>query len=353
MNLDDSTRDVRDDAEDPLSVIRPAESSAGTTREDLEIAILGEAPNLTSADIIGEGEDAARDGRRLWRALGFPDAGDTAAFTSADREAMAKLMALVDSGLMEFETAIRLTRALGSTMARLADWQVATLSELVERLEESGRGTGSRLTTGLGIIKAVEPTFEDLLSYSWRRHLAAAVSRIEALGARDSDLHTLSVTVGFADLVGFTELANGMDEDLLADVVEEFESSCSDLVAARGGRVIKTLGDSVLFIADEPLIGVDIASDIVERVGGDETLPDVHVGLATGPVIMRLGDVFGVPVNMASRLTGVARRNRVICDESTARAVSEMAGYATRPLTERPLRGFGAVQPISVRRILR
>lgn len=352
MNHDDSSRDVSDVGEVPPST--PTEGGGGgTTREDLERAILGESPHLTSAQITGAGEDATRDGRRLWRALGFPDAGDAAAFTDADRDAMAKLMAMVDSGLMEFETAIRLTRALGSTMARLADWQVTTLSELVERLEESGHGTGSRLTTGLQIIRSVEPTFEDLLTYSWRRHLAAAVSRIEALGARDSDLHTMSVTVGFADLVGFTELANGMDEDLLADVVEEFESSCSDLVAARGGRVIKTLGDSVLFIAEKPVVGVDIASDIVERVGGDETLPDVHVGLATGPVIMRLGDVFGAPVNMASRLTGVARRNRVICDETTAAVVGELAGYVTRPLTERPLRGFGAVQPISVRRLLR
>lgn len=353
MTLDDNAPEMSEDAEHPVSVPPPVGGPGATTREDLERAILGEAPNLTSADITGAGEDAARDGRRLWRALGFPDAGDAAAFTGADREAMAKLMALVDSGLMEFETAIRLTRALGSTMARLADWQVATLSELVERLEASGRGTGSRLTTGLGIIESVEPTFEDLLTYSWRRHLAAAVGRIEALGARDSDLHTLSVTVGFADLVGFTELANGMDEDLLADVVEEFESSCSDLVAARGARVIKTLGDSVLFIAEKPLVGVDIASDIVEHVGGDEALPDVHVGLATGPVIMRLGDVFGAPVNMASRLTGVARRNRVICDERTAQALGDVQGYVTRPLTERPLRGFGSVQPISVRRILR
>ncbi len=279
---------------------------------------------------MGDDEDAARAAQQLWRALGFPDAGETAAFTTADQDAMAKLSLLVDSGALEFETAIRLTRAVGHTMARLADWQVSTLSEIVERLEESGAGTGSRLTTGLEVLRAVEPTFEDLLMYAWRRHLAAAVGRVEALGAKDSDLHTVTVTVGFADLVSFTELSNGIDEDRLADMVETFESACSDLVAARGGRVIKTLGDSVLFIAEVPAVGMDIASDIVERIGADETLPDVHVGLATGPVVMRLGDVFGPPVNLASRLTGVARRNRVICDDATADAVRDQPGYALR-----------------------
>jgi adenylate cyclase len=349
-DIEPNTASTDDPSETGAPEGMPSEPGVGPTRDDLELAILGESPHLTSTDLIGEDEDTARAARRLWRALGFPDAGDAAAFTRADGDAMAKLTDLVESGHLEFETAIRLTRAVGHTMARLADWQVSTLSEVIEQLEHAGAGTGSRLTTGLEVIRAVEPTFEDLLMYAWRRHLAAAVSRVEALGAKDSDLHTLTVTVGFADLVSFTELANGINEDSLAELVEEFESSCSDLVAARGGRVIKTLGDSVLFIAEGPVDGIDIASDIVEHIGGSEDLPDVHVGLATGPVLMRLGDAFGPPVNLASRLTGVARRNRVICDEETAAAVLDLPEYTTRPLTGRTIRGFGTVQPIAVRR---
>lgn len=329
----------------------PASSAGPPTREDLERAILGEVPHLTSSEIVGADQAAVRAARRLWRALGFPDAGDSAAFTSADGDAMAKVWSLVDTGALEFETAVRLTRAVGHTMARLADWQVSTLTETVERIEAAGEGTGSRLTTGLEVLRSVEPSFEELLLYAWRRHLAAAVGRVEALGAKDSDLHTVTFTVGFADLVSFTELSNSIDEDRLADMVESFESNCSDLIAARGGRVVKTLGDSVLFITDGPVVAVAIACDIVEEIGSDKTLPDVHVGLATGPVVMRLGDVFGPPVNLASRLTGVARRNRVICDDTTAAVVREIAGYATRPLTERSIRGFGAVAPIAVRRL--
>jgi adenylate cyclase len=157
--------------------------------------------------------------------------------------------------------------------------------------------------------------------------------------------------VGFADLVSFTRLSEGIDQNELADVVEGFESVCSDLVAARGGRVIKTLGDSVLFVVGQPRVAVDIASDVVEQIGGDPALPDVHVGLATGPIVMRLGDVFGSPVNLASRLTGVARRNRVICDLATAQALREVPGYSQRRLTERALRGFGMVQPVAIKRV--
>jgi len=311
---------------------------------------MGELPSLTSSDIVDD-DDALDRARVLWRALGFPDAGHTAAFTRADKDAMGLLLSLVESGAIDFDAAVRVTRAVGRTMARLADWQVATLSDYVEQREHAGTGTGSRLTTALDVIKAVEPPFEELMTYAWRRHLAASVGRVEALGASDSDLHTVTVTVGFADLVSFTQLSTDVAQSRLAEMVEAFESACADVVTGLGGRVIKTLGDSVLFVADGPVAGVDIASAVVDRIGGDPELPDVHVGLATGPVVMRLGDVFGSPVNLASRLTGVARRNRVIADQTTARAVRGLAGYATRPLPERPVRGFGQVQPIAVRRI--
>lgn len=312
--------------------------------------ILGATPGLTSDEVVEGDADAARNAARLWRALGFPGTGNSAAFTRADREAFGKLSALVDAGDIDLDTAVKLTRAVGYTMARLADWEVATLTEWVEQVERSDQGSGSRLTTAIEVMQTVRKPFEELMVYVWRRHLAAAVARVEALGAADADLHTQLLTVGFADLVSFTRLTAGIERHRLADLVEAFESVCADLVAARGGRVIKTLGDSVLFVSDDVKSGVDIALDIVARVGGDAELPDVHVGIATGPVVLRLGDVFGSAVNLASRLTGIARRNRVICDTETARVLRDCGGFVVRPLTERFVRGFGSVRPMSVRR---
>lgn len=319
------------------------------TREQLEEVILGQPPVHTSADVASAAGVSVEQARRLWRALGFPDAGEQAAFSDADLAALSTLVGTVEAGAIDFDTAVRMTRAVGQTMARLADWQVATLAPRVEELEQGDEATGSRIGSALRLAEQVGVPFERLLIYSWRRHLAAAVGRLEVLGAADEDLHTTQVTVGFADLVSFTALSNEMDENRLAEMVEIFESRCADVVAGRHGRVIKTLGDSVLFVSEDPVQALDIALDIVKVIGHDKRLPDVRLGLATGSVIMRLGDVFGPPVNMAARLTGVARRNRVIVDDATAQRLPEDE-FETRPLPARPVRGFGLVEPIAARR---
>ncbi|HZJ04579.1 MAG TPA: adenylate/guanylate cyclase domain-containing protein [Nocardioidaceae bacterium] len=319
------------------------------TGAQLEEAILGEIPGLTSSEVASAAGVTLEQARRLWRALGFPDAREEAAFTSADLSALSTLVTSVQVGAIDFETAVRLTRAVGVTMARLADWQVATLTARVEQLEASTEATGSRIGSALRLAEQVGVPFEQLLLYSWRRHLAAAVGRVESLGAADADLLSTQVTVGFADLVGFTALSNEMDEDRLADMVEIFESRCADLVAAKHGRVIKTLGDSVLFVSEDPTRALEIALNIVDAIGNDDRLPDVRLGLATGSVTMRLGDVFGPPVNMAARLTRVARRNRVIADGPTANQLSHET-FWMRTLPARPVRGFGIVEPVAVRR---
>jgi adenylate cyclase len=325
------------------------EPETGVSREELQSAILGRTPALTREAVAEAAGVSLEHARRLWRALGFPDAGDAAAFTDVDAQALSTLAGAVDSGAIDFDIAVRLTRAVGQTMARLADWQVATLTARVEALEAGDQATGSRIGSAVRLAEQVVAPFEELLVYSWRRHLAQAVARVEALGANEADLHTTEVTVGFADLVSFTALSNEMDEDRIGDMVEIFESRCADVVAARHGRIIKTLGDSVLFVSEDPVRAMRIALSIVEVIGRDHRLPDVRIGLATGSVILQLGDVFGPPVNMAARLTGVARRNRVITDRATADLLPP-AQFDTRPLPPRPLRGFGVVEPVAVLR---
>ena len=290
---------------------------------------------MTSAEVAASAGVSLEEARRLWRALGFPDAGGDAAFTEADRQALELVVSIVEEGGIDLDTVVRLTRALGRTMSRLAEWQVSAL------------GGRSDLA---GIGESVVPAFEQLLVYAWRRHLEAAAGRMQGMGlGSEEDVLVATQTVGFADLVGFTALSNGMDEDELAMLVEGFESTCADLVAGRGGRVVKTLGDSVLFAADDAVVATEIALAIVETIGAEPDLPDVRVGIATGPVIMRMGDVYGTAVNLASRLTTVARRNRVISDADTADRLPR-EGFDTRVLPARPMRGFGDVEPIAVRR---
>lgn len=327
----------------------PTERAGGPTPDDLELAILGSAPDLTAEQVASSAGVSIEQARRLWRALGFADAGNASAFTAADGRALKMVADAVGSSDLDFETMLKLTRALGQTMTRLADWEVATLATAVEQQGTEGRHPGGLRRAALDLVQSIGPRFEELLVYSWRRHLAAAVGRMELLGADDEDFHVAQATVGFADLVSFTALSNELDEDEIGDLVEIFESRCADVVASRHGRVVKTLGDSVLFMSVTAQEAIDTALDIIAVIGRDPRLPDVHLGMATGPVVLRMGDVYGPVVNLASRLTSVARRNRVIIDQATADLLPA-EDFETRRLPARPVRGFGDVEPVTVRR---
>ena len=323
------------------------ETGTAPSREQLDRAILGGERELTAAQVAAATGVTVEDLRRLWRALGFPEDPHAVAFTRADADAVSRVSDVVDSGFVDFDMAVNLTRALGQTMSRLADWEVATLVHRIEELAADDEG--SRIATAMQMVEEVNQPFEELLVYAWRRHLAAATARMEALGANEEDLHTTQVTVGFADIVGFTQLSNQVDEERIGDLVEIFESRCADVISAKRGRVIKSIGDSVLFVNTEPVPALETAEGIVSVVGRDSRMPDVRLGLATGNVVTRMGDVYGPPVNLASRLTSVARRNRIIIDQRTAELLPRDQ-FETRALPPRPVRGFGIVEPLAVRR---
>lgn len=319
------------------------------TLEDLERAILHEEPVFDAVQVAAGAGVGVEEARRLWRALGFPEYEGEVAFTQSDVAALTTVADLVRRGVVDLDTAVNLTRAVGQTMARLADWEVSTLVGWIEELMADAGDNSSRLSSALMLVEQMNGPFEKLLVYAWRRHLAEAAGRVEALGANEEDLTTADLTVGFADIVSFTALSNELDEDRIGDLVEVFESRCADIVAAHRGRVIKSIGDSVLFVNDDAVAALDTAEAIIEVVGRDARMPDVRLGLASGPVVMRLGDVFGRPVNLAARLTAVARRNRVIVDQNTA-ALLPHDDFSVRSLPERPMRGFGLVEPFAVRR---
>ena len=223
-----------------------------TPGEQLEQAILGDELVYNALEVAAETGASIEQAQRLWRALGFPDRGSERAFTQADADAVSTLLGLVEDGSIDFDMAVDLTRAVGQTMARLADWEVATLVHRVQELAADD-ANGSRATAAIRLVEALNEPFEGLLVYVWRRHLAAAAARVEALGADEADLHTTLVTVGFADIVQFTALTNRLDHDRIGDLVEIFESRCADVVAGQRGRVIKSLGDAVLFVNEDPI----------------------------------------------------------------------------------------------------
>ncbi len=121
---------------------QPSEPSASPDDpgQDLEQHILGEARVFTAVELAAETGVDLEKARRLWRALGFPEHGAAKAFTRSDAQALSTLVGLVDSGLIDFDLAVHLTRAVGQTMARLSDWEVSALLTRVLEMarEESG-----------------------------------------------------------------------------------------------------------------------------------------------------------------------------------------------------------------------
>ena len=308
-----------------------------------------EAGTFTADEVAERAGVPFDQAKRLWRALGFPEVGDEAIFGTSDVDALRRLNASL-GGALDLDLVVNLTRGLGQTMARLSDWEIAALVHQAETRrgsEDGSEETVGPLEAATKVMVDFNETFEELMLYVWRRHMGAAVARLEA--ASSGELGTTQLSVGFADIVQFTALSNTLSEQKIGDLVELFESRCADVVAVNRGRIIKSLGDSVLFVNDDPIRAYDTAEGIINVIGRDARMPDVRVGLATGSVVARLGDVYGPPVNMAARLTAVARKNRIIIDEATAALLPDDQ-FETRRLPARPVRGFGIVEPLTVRR---
>jgi adenylate cyclase len=322
------------------------ESPDGPVAADLDALILGAPREYTRDEAAALSGVSTQRARRYWRALGFANTGSAVAFTDADVEAMRRIAALVESGTLTEDMAVGITRALGHTTARLASWQVDVV------LDKLSGGTGLR--AGLSVSEAYQtaqtllPELEELLLHAWRRQLAASVDRV--LNDDDTLVDASHLTVGFADLVGFTRLSRRLEERELATLVERFEQSGADLITAAGARLVKTLGDEVLFLAETPASAAEAALALLEAFEGDDAVPDLRIGLATGLVIARMGDVYGTTVNLASRLTALARPATALVDVATAEDLAGDPSFETLALWRRPLRGLGIVEPYLLRR---
>ena len=331
--------------------------------DDLVDVVLGSPRRLGRDEVAHRAGVPLDDARRLWRAMGFADVGDAVAFTDEDVDALRLLGTLLHRGVLDRSTGVDVARSLGQTMSRLADWQTDTFGRLlVERgvidlADPLCDVSAARLFRELEVLL---PALERLLVHGWRRQLAAAVERALGDAEQSGEVETGHLTVGFADQVGFTRLARRMEEAELAALVERFESRSSDVVAKHGGRVIKTLGDEIFFVAPTPEAAAEVSLHLLSEHEKDDTIPRLRIGLATGTVVTRRGDVFGTTVNLASRLTALARPDSVLVDDVTAVGLmpealgvdvrDELAPYALTPLPARAVRGLGTVRPVVLRR---
>jgi adenylate cyclase len=322
--------------------------------ELLEETFLGEPAELTRDDVVERADVPLERTRMLWRALGFPDSqpGEPA-FTQADVEALRLASRLEQDQFIGDGMADLLARVMGQSMNRLAEALMEMVTDLVAEdehlLQLASNEPEKAVQEAVRRTDHLLPDLEWLLTYAWRRHLLAASQR--AFGSAIQDLPDEPVAVGFCDIVGYTTLVRDMSSQDLSKLVESFESSASDLVVEHGGRIIKTLGDEVMFVVDHAATAARMGLDLADMFASDTSkVPGVRVGLAWGPALLHGGDMFGPVVNLASRCTGIARPNTVACDREFARQMDEVPDVEAARLRTFRVRGYGHLTPFALRR---
>ncbi len=276
--------------------------------------------------------------QRLQRAVGLPriDDPDAAVLPRVDAEAAARTTFFVDYGLGA-EDAIAVIRVLmeglgrAAAMMRQTAFQVlvkpgATEVELARTAEDLARQS----TPDIG------PMVEGLVLLELRH-----MFEVEGISAAERAAGKLpgarQVAVAFADLVGFTRLGEALPpEDL-----ERLSSRLADLtheIVEPPVWFIKTIGDAVMLVCPDPVVLVNTVLQLVEVAAGNG-LPQLRAGVASGSAVSRAGDWFGSPVNVASRVTGVARPGTVLVAESARQAIGTVQGFQWSSVGARALRG--------------
>lgn len=292
--------------------------------------------------------------RRFWRAMGFPGIVDAekALFTDYDIDVLRAHLQMRDAGLADFDTLNSLIRAQSHFADRMVLWQHEALVE-----EFEGRYGIDEVSARYMVLDKIEQYEEFLvyqMKYAWRRHLAALLRRSETELNEQRDTTggemLLKRALGFVDLVSFTHRSGELSPHALVDFIQTFEFTCRDVISTHGGRVVKMVGDAVLYIADDLATGIACVDGIVESLRENSFMPDVRASLVWGGIVSRFGDIFGPKVNLASRLCNVAPLNGILVDYETARKLRELDphAYAIEPYAIPELQGIGNIEAAQV-----
>ncbi len=322
----------------------PSEDAAADDQrlyEELEGVILGGPRTLTRIQVAEMADVPLDRAIQLWRALGFTAVDDDqAVFTEADVEALRMVAWLVEQGFVDKADELTMVRSMGRTYARLTEWEVG------EMASAALAGGPSRQKELEELVVSLIPVVEDVQNYVWRRHLAGAAGRLLLRPQGEEGRQTV---VGFADIVNFTRRSRSLDGEELSALIETFESTSASIVNEHGGQVIKTIGDEVMFTVDDPVAAAEVGLMLV--AAEDERFPELRVGLAYGTVLSKLGDVFGPVVNIAARLTKVARPGRVLVDRDLSAHLREHAedSFRLRRARTASVRGYHRLETWSLK----
>jgi adenylate cyclase len=238
-------------------------------------------------------------------------------------------------GLLGEEAAVQLARVTGSAMAKVAETLVGGFRIQVEipRLE-SGVRYIDVVKEYSDITRSLLPAFVRSLDALLRQQILAVAKRMWSTDEEHSTV-TLRRTVGFVDLVGYTEVTGSLSARDLAAVLIDFDERTARAVRQGNGQVVKMIGDEAMFVTEDPTDACRIALDLVATFGENHT-PPVRVGLATGEMVSVFGDLYGADVNLAARLVTIAEPKTVVVSQRTRDGTP---GFLFDALPSRPLKG--------------
>ena len=306
----------------------------------LELALRPPGESVTFGEAAARAGLTVEDAAVMWRALGFPDPRASRASLGPRQVKTLEVLAEMTRSQLGPETALRLLRVLGSSVAQLAEAIVDSFRVKVEMpRRDRGEPVSEVVEDYSRVAAAMLPALTEVIGDVLIGHLLAVSRSSWALDEQRTTV-TRELTVGFADLVDYTRSARLLAPAELAGAVDRFEACVADVVARHGGRVVKLIGDEAMFVLDDPSQACALATELIGELRHDRTLPQVRVGLAAGPVVSHQGDYYGDVVNLAARLVKAAEPGTVLVSEQVARCGSP--GHTTDPVETGQLKGYDA-----------
>jgi class 3 adenylate cyclase len=285
----------------------------------------------TAAEALGV---PVEDVAHAWEALGLTVTDPEAPLMSqADVDGLATWVHL--RKVAGDDAALNFLRVVGASLARLAE-----ASGTMVRIAEPDlliTHSQDELTTARAYRAVAElvPGISTLIDSVWRHQITSARSYFEGIISDSSA--SVTCGVGFADLSGFTALTQRLTPTELSDLLVEFGGAVSDMVLADGGRVVKFIGDEVMWVTATPELLVKVAVDLVEFPRAREAGLQIRAGLGFGSVLAIGGDYWGTPVNLAARLVAAAAPGQILASTDVRDELPDWPAIPQDPLI---LKGF-------------
>jgi class 3 adenylate cyclase len=152
------------------------------------------------------------------------------------------------------------------------------------------------------------------------------------------------LTILFADVCGSTKLYETMGDTIARETVAKCVSIMDEETKRQSGRVVKTIGDEVMSVFDDPSAAADAASGMQERISAGLVVQgkniSIRVGFHFGPVIVESdGDVYGDAVNTAARMAGQAKPGQTLTTSATMDKLSDIWKASTRQIDRAAVKG--------------